>query len=113
MIGSAALGENTSIPPFLIPTVFRSKLLGGFYASGTQLHRVIERSLTFCRAVDTAVVNQAGFLQMLEGIRNRVFPSIVVQNFFPQTRRVGVQESSQNLVFKRVINGHIYLALLI
>ena len=63
--------------------------------------------------VDATVMDQAGCLQMLKGIGDRVFPSVVVQNFLPQACRVGMQQSGQNFLLQCVIDGHVYLALLV
>ena len=88
-------------------------MLGSHDSGGTQFYGVLKRAIPVGRAVNATVMNQSGLLQMLKGVRNCVLPSVVVQNFLTQACRVGMQQSGQDFLLECVIDGHVYLALLV
>jgi hypothetical protein len=89
------------------------KIFCGINAGGAQFDRVFQRTLAFGRVFDAAVVNQPGLLQVFKGVGNGVFPPVIVQHLFAQAGGVSVQQSGQDFFLERVIDGHIFLALLV
>jgi hypothetical protein len=97
----------------LVPGRLGIQLLGSHDPGRTEFDRVFQRAAALSGVVDATVMNQPGLLQMLEGVGNGVLPSVVVQNFFAQACRVGMQQSGQDFLLQCVIDGHVYLALLV
>jgi hypothetical protein len=127
MIRRAALGENTNFnkKPGLSRVFCGSQLLhlylflllvkafGSDHACRTQLDRVMQRTVGFAGLVHTAIVDQPMLLQVFKGIGYRMLPPVVIQNFLAETGWVGVEQTGENFFFQCVIDGHIYLALLV
>jgi hypothetical protein len=110
---SAAI-KNPAEAGFFV-CVFRSLIdaLGSHYARGTQLDRVMQGPVTLAGGVHATVVNQTVFLQVFQCIRHRVFTPVIIQHLLAEAGWVSVEQTGEDFVFQCVIDGHIYLALLV